>query len=450
MSQPNVLALGAKSGTQDAPLGHIRSIMHRSISLLEGANSPYKSGASENCFWFTNGIAYPFFNQVTIYNEDPEIFDNALIRFYELNTVHQIYLGGAGLIHAKALEAKGYVNTSTLPLMAIALDASNANYKLASGLEVRRVTSNDELNTAQEIMSIAYGMNPEEIQKYSAPSLGVPDSYRYILFDGEVAVSTAHFLRVGNSLACWDLATRPERERNGHAQALMRWVLSTHFALGDSLIVLQPSKKGHPLYRRLGFQTLEYLQGWVMEETERMRRFTHHTLQFGEYTLRPSVESDASWMIEYLNDPELQKWFNFTEPFDEAKFLVRFKRMRSVQRDGFGIEWIIEEAGTPVGAIACHHTDWKLSKTEIGYMAFPPSRGKGVIPKILHHLTELLISEYGFERIEIRTDVANLSSQRAAEKAGFTLEGKLRSNYRNQGKLTDDAIFSLIPGDLTR
>jgi RimJ/RimL family protein N-acetyltransferase len=100
--------------------------------------------------------------------------------------------------------------------------------------------------------------------------------------------------------------------------------------------------------------------------------------------------------------------------------------------------------------IACHHTDWKYKRTEIGYGAFASSRGTGVIPTVLRHLVEFLFAEYGFERIEVRTDVNNQSSRRAAEKAGFTLEGELRRNFLNLGEVTDDAIFSVIPDDLSK
>ena len=93
---------------------------------------------------------------------------------------------------------------------------------------------------------------------------------------------------------------------------------------------------------------------------------------------------------------------------------------------------------------------WKFKRTEIGYGAFAASRGTGVIPTVLRQLVEFLFEEYGFERIEVRTDVKNLSSRRAAEKAGFSLEGELRRNFLNLGEVTDDAIFSIIKSDLAR
>ncbi len=67
---------------------------------------------------------------------------------------------------------------------------------------------------------------------------------------------------------------------------------------------------------------------------------------------------------------------------------------------------------------------------------------------VLRALVEFLFENYGFERIEVRTDVRNEGSRRTALKAGFTLEGILRRNYESDGEITDDAIFSMIKSDL--
>jgi RimJ/RimL family protein N-acetyltransferase/ribosomal protein S18 acetylase RimI-like enzyme len=450
VSRLNDLVYDTNVGPTGSSLDRIRALFHGSIKLLEREGSPYQSGVEDNCHWFTNGIDSPFFNQVAIYNQDQEVFEKAIARFYDPNIVHSVFLGGAGLVHAETLKAKGYVNKSTLPLMAYVLEPDLAEHRLRSELEVKRVKTREDLLHSQTIMGDAYGMTFEEIDKYSSLSLGIADSFRYNLLIHGVPVSTTHLLRVGNFLAVWDLATLKEHQKKGYAEELMRWVFATHKALGHELIVLQPSAAGQPLYRRLGFQYLEYLQSWVMEDITRMRRFTHHHLQFDHYTLRPLVEADGDWAIPYFNDQEILKWNLLRSSYDEKMFLEDMERWRNFQRNGLGIRWVIEDARVPLGMIACHHTDWKLGKTEIGYMAFPPSRGKGLIPTITGKLTELLLSEYQMERVEIRTDVANEPSRRAAEKAGFRLEGTLRNNLFNQGIRGDDAIFSIIAGDLTR
>ena len=332
--------------------------------------------------------------------------------------------------------------------MGYALDPEKEKHLLREGLEVKRVITQEDLTIIQKLAADGFEMPLELTERYTNGSLGIPDSFRYYLLDNGVPVSTSHFIRIGSFLGCWDVATPKEHQRKGYGDELMRWVFATHAAMGDDLVVLQASAAGQPLYRRLGYQFLEHIQSWHMESTERMRRFTHTELQLGDYKLRPTLESDKDLFIPYFNDPEVGKWMLTPFPFEEEDFIERLKRTEGLYRNGLGINWVIELDGVPQGGIACHHTDWEEKRTEIGYMAFPPSRGKGVIPTVLCSLVEFLFSEYGFERIEVRTDSRNESSRRAALKAGFTFEGELRRNFINKGEITDDAIFSIIPSDL--
>jgi RimJ/RimL family protein N-acetyltransferase len=67
-----------------------------------------------------------------------------------------------------------------------------------------------------------------------------------------------------------------------------------------------------------------------------------------------------------------------------------------------------------------------------------------------------VISEWGFEhrnvaRLQLRADVDNVPSRRSAEKAGFQLEGVLRSVYWNArlGRRQNWAMYSLLPNELS-
>ena len=450
MSLLNERVYDTNVGKTGVSLDRVRKLFHGTVKILEREGSPFQAGEEDNCHWFTTGFEFSFFNQVSIYNSDPTIFEKALARFYEQGLVHAVFLGGAGLAHAEALKAKGYVNKGAVPLMGYALDPQKDKHLLRAGLEVKRVLTHEDLAIIQQLASDGFEMPLELTERYTNSSLGIADSFRYYLLDNGVPVSTSHFIRIGTFLGCWDVATPKEHQRKGYGDELMRWVFATHAAMGDELIVLQASQAGQPLYRRLGYQFLEHIQSWHMENTTRMRRFTHNELQLGEYKLRPMLESDKEMIILHFNDEQVAKWMLLPYPFEEKEFSERLAAWKERQASGMGINWVIEKDGVPVGTMACHHTDWELKRTEIGYMAFPESRGTGVIPTVLRALVEFLFREYEFERIEVRTDVRNESSRKAALKAGFTFEGELRRNFLNKGEVTDDAVFSMIASDLAR
>jgi RimJ/RimL family protein N-acetyltransferase len=56
----------------------------------------------------------------------------------------------------------------------------------------------------------------------------------------------------------------------------------------------------------------------------------------------------------------------------------------------------------------------------------------------------------GAARVQLRADVENVASRRVAEKAGFRLEGVLRSAHANPrlGRRQDWAMYSLLPREL--
>ena len=106
MSQLNDRVYDTNVGKSGVSLDRVRKLFHGTVKVLEKDGSPFRNGEEDNCHWFTTGFESSFFNQVSIYNGDPEIFEKALEKFYEQRLVHAVFLGGAGLAHAEALKAK--------------------------------------------------------------------------------------------------------------------------------------------------------------------------------------------------------------------------------------------------------------------------------------------------------------------------------------------------------
>jgi len=426
----------------------IRDLFYGSTDYL--TETGIQVGRAENCYWSITGFDNPFANRLSVYNQDPEVLASALEPFYKANIPHSIKLGGAGLVHASSLIEKGYTNESTTPVMIYTLDQERDKHELRPGLIVKEIESQEELELCKEIINDGFKRSTDTAEKYKDPFPEDPSSHRYLLLDGDVPISTTQFLSSGTFISCFATATLSQYQKKGYGEELMRWAIAKHAAEGDGVILLHSSLPGQYLYSKIGFEVLEYLQDWQMKSTERMRRFTHDELKFGEFDLRPLINEDVEWALAAFNDEGFAQWMGFPSPYEAKDFEATLQRMSRFKADGYGMNWVIERDGVPQGMIACHHTDWKYKRTEIGYGAFAASRGTGVIPTVLRQLVEFLFKEYGFERIEVRSDVKNISSRRAAEKAGFTFEGELRRNFINLGEVTDDAIFSVIQADLNK
>ena len=431
-------------------IAEIRDHFHRSIEYLASPGTGMRVGHADNCYWSITGLESPFANRLAVYNEDPEVLEKVLQPFHEANVPHSLKLGGAGLVHAGALISKGYSSEGTTPVMFYTLGPEHDEHQLRSGLVVKEIETREELQLCKEIINDSFQRAADTAEKYEDPFPEDASSHRYLLLDGGVPMCTTQFIRTGTFISCFATATMTEHQKKGYGEELMRWAMAKHAAEGDGVILLHASVPGQFLFSKIGFEVVEYLQDWHMNTPQRMSRFTHEELTFGQFKLRQVQESDQESLIPHYNDELIAQWLGIPHPYTAEAFGVHLKRSRGWKTSGFGIDWLIEQNGVPVGNIGCHHTDWKYKRTEIGYLAFANSRGTGVIPIVLRQLVEFLFAEYGFERIEVRTDVMNQSSRRAAEKAGFTLEGELRRNFLNKGEVTDDAIFSIIQSDLTR
>ena len=77
--------------------------------------------------------------------------------------------------------------------------------------------------------------------------------------DGE-AVSTAAIVAGGDAIGVYNVATLPEHQRRGYAEAVMRFALNEATRdLGIERSILQSTPAGLQLYRRMGYRTVTHI-----------------------------------------------------------------------------------------------------------------------------------------------------------------------------------------------
>ena len=76
-------------------------------------------------------------------------------------------------------------------------------------------------------------------------------------------------------------------------------------------------------------------------------------------------------------------------------------------------------------------------------------RGQGYGAEAIRLLVEYLFETTSASRIEGSTDIENVASQRALEKAGFTREGVARKAQFRAGELHDLVLYSRLRDDLS-
>jgi len=178
----------------------------------------------------------------------------------------------------------------------------------------------------------------------------------------------------------------------------------------------------------------------------RIVRFVSGTpLTDGIVTLRAWSEADADAMVACLDgDEEIGRWLDqIPQPYTRADALAYI--------GGIGEQaFAITDAGSGrvLGSIGARWNE-PCDVAEIGYWVRRDARGRGVTTRALLLVTRFALAE-GASRVQLRAATDNVASRRVAEKAGFRLDGVLRSAHHNArlGRRVDWAMYSLLPGEL--
>jgi RimJ/RimL family protein N-acetyltransferase len=174
------------------------------------------------------------------------------------------------------------------------------------------------------------------------------------------------------------------------------------------------------------------------------------TLPAGPVTLRPPAARDAAGLLAAYRDPEIIRWYGVPDPFDDAdarRFLTDTVRSQWAR----GEEAVFVVTG-PDGAFA-GVVDLRVSADaevgEVGFALLPAVRGRGYATAALRALTRWGVTRLGLSRIQWRAEVGNDASRRTAERAGFTVEGVLRSAYSESGRRRDCWIGAVLATEVT-
>jgi RimJ/RimL family protein N-acetyltransferase len=166
----------------------------------------------------------------------------------------------------------------------------------------------------------------------------------------------------------------------------------------------------------------------------------------GVVTLRTWEKADAGVIVECIDgDPEITRWLDQVPQPYRTKDALAY--IRGLGESAFAVT--DSDTGRVLGSIGVRFSE-NRDVGEIGYWLRADARGRGLITRAL-----LVVSAWAFgrgdvERLQLRADVENVPSRRAAEKAGYQLEGVLRSVYWNArlGRRQDWAMYSLLPHEL--
>jgi RimJ/RimL family protein N-acetyltransferase len=171
-------------------------------------------------------------------------------------------------------------------------------------------------------------------------------------------------------------------------------------------------------------------------------------LSDGTVELRPWRKDDAKAIVECIDgDEEIARWLDLVpQPYTLSDAQAYIAGTAGNERES---RFAITDAagGRVLGSIGA---SWNEAGdvAELGYWLRADARGRSATTRAVRLVADWALRE-GAARVQLRADVENVPSCRAAEKAGFALEGVLRSAHWNPrlGRRQDWAMYSLLPDD---
>jgi RimJ/RimL family protein N-acetyltransferase len=172
------------------------------------------------------------------------------------------------------------------------------------------------------------------------------------------------------------------------------------------------------------------------------------TLTTARLVLRPLGPHDTDAVYTAAQDPDIQRWTTIPSPYlpehaQNFTELLAPEGWTTASMFTFG-------AFLPDGALTgvLSLTMRSLGTAEVGFWATKEHRGQGYTTEATLAAARWAFTSLSIDRVEWRAEVGNTASRAVAEKAGFTLEGTLRSAIHNKGVRRDCWLASLLPSDL--
>ena len=141
--------------------------------------------------------------------------------------------------------------------------------------------------------------------------------------------------------------------------------------------------------------------------------------------------------LEWINDPE---YFGEYQPLSQQSRVElerQFDRLTSDEK----WFWIEKKDGTKIGTISYGPVGKAF---DIGYNIVSSERRKEYGSEAVGIIVDLLFLSKETVRIEARTDLRNVASQKALEKNGFKKEGTIRKDMFIRGEWRDLFLYSIL------
>ncbi|MFG3547885.1 GNAT family N-acetyltransferase [Streptomyces sp. NPDC047725] len=172
------------------------------------------------------------------------------------------------------------------------------------------------------------------------------------------------------------------------------------------------------------------------------------TLTTDRLVLRTVGPQDTDAVYAAAQDPDIQRWTTIPSPYlrEHARGFTEQMVPDGWANDSMYTFGLFLPSGELVGMLGVTRVSPGVG--EIGFWGTREHRGRGYVTEAVAAVARWAFTERAIDRLEWRAEVGNTASRAVAERAGFAMEGTLRSAVDNNGVRRDCWIASLLPSDL--
>jgi RimJ/RimL family protein N-acetyltransferase len=169
---------------------------------------------------------------------------------------------------------------------------------------------------------------------------------------------------------------------------------------------------------------------------------------YGERIRLRAVEStDLTQFTEWLNDPEVRRGLMVNLPFSLAEEEGWYENMlkRPQEEHPLGIEIMTDDGWELIGNCGLFGIDWRVRQAEFGiFIGSKNYWDQGYGTEAFKLMIEQGFNNLNLNRISLRVYENNQRAIRSYEKAGLTIEGRLRQAHYDEGQFYDVILMSIL------